>query len=345
MRYLGGKSRLAPAIFNLARQVAPTADSLTDLFAGSGALSYYFKQQGFAVTTNDLLFFSYAMSHGTLAINKLPQFRRLRALLGQDPREYLNSCQLPKLDTSQVIRLTYSPDSSPERRYLTRDNALRIDFARQQIEAWKREGLVSSDEYFHLLAAIVLGVPPVSNITGTYGAFLKYWDKRALNPYTVAEVGVFDNGKKNRSYNLDALALLGRISGQVLYLDPPYNERQYLPNYHVLETVARYDYPTVTGVTGQRPVGTGKSAFCSKKTALGTLEEVVVAAQFEHIILSYNNEGVVSTDELTEMLRAHAAPGSYRLTTIPYRRYKNKIPNHADGLVEQLHYIRKGGAA
>jgi adenine-specific DNA-methyltransferase len=341
MRYLGGKSRLAPAIYDLTRAVAPNADSITDLFTGSGALSDYFKSKGFEVTTNDLLYFSFAVSRGTLAINKPQNFKALRSYLGCDPFEYLNSIALPAPDASQSIRLAYSPDSDPERRYLTRDNALRIDFARQQIDQWKSAKLIDTDGYYYLLAGIISGVPSVSNITGTYGAFLKYWDKRALNPYQVAPVEVLNNGKKNKSFNLDALSLLGKVSGQVLYLDPPYNERQYLPNYHVLETVALYDNPVVKGVTGQRPVGSGKSELCSKKTALSALEEIIAAAQFEHIILSYNNEGVIPTPDLTAMLRRHAAPRSYKLHEIPYRRYKNKIPNHAEGLVEQLHYIRK----
>lgn len=310
MRYLGGKSRLAPAIYDFTRQVAPTVDTLTDLFVGSGALSSYFKERGFKVVVNDLLFFSYAMARGSLVINRKPSFRKLHKYLGQDPMQFLNTCTLPAPDSSQSIRLSYSPDSTPARKYLTRQNALRIDFARQQIEEWKSEGFLTVDEYFYLLAAIIAGVPFVSNITGTYGAFLKYWDQRALNPYAVTPMDVLNNGQRNRAYNMDGLALLGRISGQLLYLDPPYNERQYLPNYHVLETVARYDNPVVAGTTGQRLVGTSKSDFCSKKTALRALEDVIAAAQFEHIVLSYNNEGIIATDELSPMLRRYAVPGS-----------------------------------
>jgi adenine-specific DNA-methyltransferase len=345
VRYLGGKSLLAPAIYELTQQVAPRADAVTDLFTGSGALSDYFKRRGFQVTTNDLLYFSYAISRGSLALNKAPTFDLLRLHLGEDPRHYLGACPLPDPDASQFLRLNYSPDSTPARQYLTRDNALRIDRARQQIEAWRTGCLLDDDEYFHLLAGVVAGVPSVSNITGTYGSYLKYWDKRALNDFRIPELEVFDNGRDNQSYNLDAITLLGRVSGQVLYLDPPYNERQYLPNYHVLETVARYDSPAVRGVTGQRPVGSGKSDFCSRKTALAALEDVISTAQFEHIILSYNNEGVISTNDLRDMLARYAAPGSFRLTTVPYRRYKNKIPNHAPGLAEQLYYIRKTGVA
>jgi adenine-specific DNA-methyltransferase len=344
MRYLGGKSRLAPAIYELAQQVAPSSDQILDLFAGSGALGEYFKRQGFQVATNDILYFSFALSRGSLAINRMPAFTSITEYLGQDPRAYLNSSALPRPSRSQTIRLAYSPDSTPPRQYLTVSNALRIDHIRQKIERWNDAGLLTKNEYFYLLSATIAGVPSVSNITGTYGAFLKYWDKRALNDFQLATIDIFSNGKINRSFNMDAAALLRRVSGQVLYLDPPYNERQYLPNYHVLETVALYDRPTVTGVTGQRPLGVERSDFCTKGLALGALESVIEAAEFEHIILSYNNEGVIPTGDLVDLLTSYAAPGSFFLKTIPYRRYKNKIPNHAVGLVEQLYYIRKAGA-
>jgi adenine-specific DNA-methyltransferase len=344
MRYLGGKSRLAPAIFEIISKTAPAANSVTDLFAGSGAFSEFAKRQGFAVTTNDVLYMSYAIARGSIALNQQPSFRKLRKVLKTDPLTYLNTGKLPRQNKSQTIRLSYSPDSNPERMYLTRTNALRIDNARQRLDEWRAAGYVSDDEYFYLLAGVIHGVPFVSNITGTYGAFLKYWDERALNLYQVADVDVFDNGKHNKSYNSDALSLLGSISGQVLYLDPPYNERQYLPNYHVLETIALYDNPVVSGVTGQRPVGNAKSEFCSKRTAIQALNDLISAAQYEHIVLSYNNEGVIPTDGIRETLTSHAARGSVRLIEIPYRRYKNKVPNHTAGLVEQVWYLRKASA-
>lgn len=344
MRYLGGKSRLAPAIHELIVSKAPRATNVTDLFAGSGALSSYMKQQGFAVTTNDVLYFSYALARGSLALNRVPDFRKLSSYLGESPVAYLNTAPLPTPDASQFVRLNYSPDSTPPRMYLTETNSLRIDFVRQTLNDWRQQSLVTESEYFYLLAALLAAVPRVSNITGTYGAFLKYWDARATESISLDLHDVYDNKQRNRSYNSDAEELLKRISGEVLYLDPPYNSRQYLPNYHVLETIARYDNPVVAGVTGQRQGQQTRSDFCSKVTAEAALRGVLEAAQFEHIVLSYNNEGVIAPARLEEVLRDFAAPGTYELRTIPYRRYKNKIPNHTAGLQEHLYYIQKADA-
>jgi len=96
--------------------------------------------------------------------------------------------------------------------------------------------LIDEIEYYYLLASLIEGVPYVSNITGTYGAYLKEWDKRALKAFEMARPDVIDNGKANRSYNADANALIRELEGDILYIDPPYNSRQYAPNYHLLET-------------------------------------------------------------------------------------------------------------
>lgn len=83
------------------------------------------------------------------------------------------------------------------------------------------------------------GIPFVSNIAGTYGAFNKTWDIRSNKLFMLIDLPVFNNGMNNKSYNEDGVQLLHHISGDILYIDPPYNERQYLPNYHVLETAAK----------------------------------------------------------------------------------------------------------
>ncbi len=341
MRYLGGKSRIAPAIHELIRAKAPTADCVTDLFAGSLAFSSYMKQAGFAVTTNDILFFSYALSRGSVALNTRPDFAALEAHIGREPLQYLMQAQIPSPDPSDFVRLNYSPDSVPARMYLTTSNAARIDFCRRSLNSWRTTQLLTDDGYFYLLACVIAALPFVSNTTGTYSSFLKYWDSRALKDLPLQETALFDNARTNTALNMDAHLALGSLTGQVLYLDPPYNARQYLPNYHVLETVARYDNPPVRGVTGQRPGKDIRSPFCSKSTALPALVDLLAAANFEHIVLSYNTEGVISPDELEQTLRAAGCKGSFHKQVIPYRRYKSKVPNSTPGLSELVYYIRK----
>lgn len=182
--------------------------------------------------------------------------------------------------------------------YINDENALRIDFARNITEDWRKVGFLSDDEYYYLVACIVEGIPFVSNISGTYGAFHKEWERRSYKKYELLRLPICTNGKNNTCFNGNGADVLKEISGDILYIDPPYNERQYLPNYHVLETAAKYDFPEVRGITAQRAYENNKSDFCSKTKVVGAFEELIANARFNHIILSYSTDGLMSVEEI-----------------------------------------------
>src|SRR6185295_4218049 len=96
------------------------------------------------------------------------------------------------------------------------------------------------------------------------------------------------------------------IECDVLYLDPPYNHRQYGANYHVLETIAAYDYPQLTGVTGMRDYP--RSRYCQPKSAKDVLADLVRAARAKHIFVSYNDEGVMSLENIQDILSLRGTP-------------------------------------
>lgn len=126
-----------------------------------------------------------------------------------------------------------------------------------------------------------------------------------------------------------------------MYLDPPYNGRQYLPNYHLLETIARYDDPTIKGVTGMRVEPEKMSDFCKKSKAKYAFEELLNSLNCRYILLSYNNEALLSTEEMSNIVRNAGIAGTFTLYEYDYRRYKNKIPNNKKGLKEQLYFVEK----
>jgi adenine-specific DNA-methyltransferase len=225
--------------------------------------------------------------------------------------------------------------------YVTDENALRIDYARNTINDWYEKKNISDDEYYYLVASVVEGIPFVSNIHGTYGAFGKSWDKRSHKVFELVHLPVTTNGKKNKCYNEDGVALLKRISGDILYIDPPYNGRQYLPNYHVLETAAKYDFPALSGITGQRPYENNKSDFCLKPKVLIAFDQLIANAQFKHIILSYNTEGLMSVEDIETIMKAHGDPSTFEITKIPYRRFKSRATKFDGDLSELLIYIEK----
>ena len=225
--------------------------------------------------------------------------------------------------------------------YLTSENALRIDFIRNKIEEWRNKELINKNEYYYLLAALIEGVPFVSNITGTYGAYLKQWDKRAFKKFEMIRLNIIDNNVKNQCYNKNSNDLIQKISGDILYLDPPYNERQYLPNYHLLETIARYDNPEIKGKTGIRVYNSEKSNYCIKNKVYSEMEELIKNAKFKHIIVSYNQDGLLSKNDIETILKKYGNKETYKLYEIPYKQYQNKLTKKLDIHYEYLFYISK----
>ena len=135
--------------------------------------------------------------------------------------------------------------------------------------------------------------------------------------------------------------MLRLVSGDVLYIDPPYNGRQYLPNYHVLETAAKYDYPEVHGITAQRPYENNKSDFCLKKKVVSAFDELIQNAQFKHIILSYSTDGLMTLEEIEGVMKKYGKPETFKIYWIPYRRYKSREQGKKEELKEMLVYIEK----
>ncbi len=342
MRFIGCKTLLLENIHDVIKRHVKEAHTFCDIFSGTGTVGRYFKQF-YEVYSNDLLYFSYVLQQGTIGLDELPDFKELKKINIQDPIEYFNSCDKVNLETLPIDKRFFQNNYAPNggRMYLNNENALRIDYARNKIEDWFKDNLITKEEYFYLLACIIEGIPFVSNISGTYGAYHKQWERRTYKKYEVVRLPLYTNSKNNKCYNEDGIELLKKIKGDILYIDPPYNERQYLPNYHVLETAAKYDNPKLKGITGQREYENQKSDFCSLKTALISFDTLLKNAQFKHIILSYSTDGLMPLSDIENIMKKYATLNSITIYKIPYRRYKSRQQINKDELKELLIYMEK----
>lgn len=338
MRYIGSKANIVSSIAECIKENIHTEQSsFCDVFSGTGIVSQYFKNQ-YEIISNDSLYFSYIIQKAFIENNENPLFKELKS-----PFEYLEDSVLPSpvdFSKSNFIEQNYSPAGEKGRMYFTIENARRIDFIRNTVEQWKQEKKITDNEYYYLLASLIEAAPSVSNITGTYGAYLKSWDKRAFKKLELKKFNVEDNKKKNKAFNEDALEFIKHISGDILYLDPPYNSRQYAPNYHVLETIARYDNPPLSGITGIRPYEKQKSVFCSKNEVNDAFAELVNAADFSHIILSYSSSGLMKEEFIERILKDRGMASTFTLQKIPYRKYKSKIYDES-AVFEYIFYVQK----
>lgn len=324
-------------IINVVRERTENVRSITDVFSGTGVVAKAFKNLGYSVNSNDILYFSYVLNKGTIE-QYAPIGNGIKNII-----THLNNLSIENAPWFEIenafIYQNYSPHEGCERMYLQCNNAIKIDLVRQEIERLRNQ--VSESEYYYLLSLLINAVPYVSNITGTYGAYLKYWDNRTYNKLYLEEIEIRPSEAECHCYNLDAMSLANQIESDLVYLDPPYNGRQYLPNYHLLETIARYDNPTIKGVTGMRDDPEKMSDFCKKSKAKRAFEELLDSLNCRYILLSYNNEALLSTEEMSEIVKNVGIADTFTLYEYDYRRYKNKIPNNKKGLKEQLYFVEK----
>lgn len=339
MRFIGNKTNLLKNIQDLLEpHLTGEETTFVDLFAGSNSVGKYFKHQ-YKVISNDLMYFSYVIARANIQLNQVPKFAGLKNLGIEDPFKYFQSLNLESYP-GEFVTAQYSPAGKAKRMYLTIENAKKIDFIRNKIEEWFRSGLINEDEQYYLLDSLIQAIPYVSNITGTYGAYLKNWDKRAYKSLELIPSLIKDNGQDNQALHEDAVMLSKKISGDILYIDTPYNNRQYAPNYHVLETIARNDKPNLKGVTGQRVEGVAKSDFSIRKKAEAAMELLLQDLNFSHVVVSYSTDGIISEQKLIDMIRSVSFDGEFEEVRIPFRKYKSKIVKPGVELYELLFYFQ-----
>lgn len=337
MRYIGSKTLMLDNILNVVNCCTKNVRTITDIFAGTGAVSKFFKDKGYSVISNDFLYLSYVLNKGVLEMNQ-PISKEIKDLIQHLNNLSVDNCLWFDIESAFIYQ-NYSPHDQCERMYFQCGNALKVDLVRQEIERLKSQ--VSESEYYYLLSLLINAVPSISNITGTYGAYLKYWDKRTYNPLYLEELDIKPSEANCQCFNENATKFARKTDCDLVYLDPPYNGRQYMSNYHILETIARYDNPIIKGVTGMRVDTEKMSDFCKKGKAADAFRDLFNALKCRYILLSYNNEGLLSTELMSEIVQDSGDTKTFKLFEFNYRRYKNKIPNNTKGLKEQLYFIEK----
>ena len=212
-----------------------------------------------------------------------------------------------------------------------------------QIEAWWQAGKLTEDEYFYLLTSLIDAADRVANTASVYGAFLKHIKKSAMKPLQLKRLAIVESDEEHEVHNVNGQELVEHLSCDVLYMDPPYNHRQYCANYHVLETLARYDDPHLKGVTGLRLYDDQKSDFCMKRRALPAFEEMVRKTSARYVFLSYNSEGIMSKDEIFQTMEQC---GKVDLMMRDYQRFRADVDREnrvykADQVQEYLFCLSK----
>ena len=329
MKYLGSKKKLIPFLEKTIKSVVGNdlaKLSFCDLFAGSGIVGRHFKNSVNEIISNDLEYYAYILNRNYIGNNEIIP----------DSQYHIDILNRLPLEQKGFIFKNYCIGGGNGRLYFSDHNGKKIDTQRKWIEWLKKLG-IDDNLYFFLLASLLESADTVSNTTAHYTAYLKNLIPKAQESLILEPAHFEVNKNTHRVFNENANDLIRKISGNILYIDPPYNNWQYGGDYHLLNTIAIYDTFIPAGITGRREYL--RSAWASSKTVASQLDDLLKHAQFKYIFLSYNNEGLMPPDVIERTMKQY---GSYDVATTEYKRFKSNAGVHkAKTTTEYLHILEK----
>lgn len=349
MNYIGSKYSLLPFLDECISNITINDSNkvFCDLFSGTAIVGKYFKKKGFQIIANDIQYYSYVLCKQYIGNHKQLMFDGIKeeVHIVKNPIDevckYLDSISLIEGFVFNNFCKGNKKEGEEYRLYYSDYNGKKCDAIRSKIETWYIENKITENEYFFLLTTLLENIDKVANTASVYGAFLKNIKKSAQKQFIMEPAEMIYNDIDHKVFNEDANELIRKIKADILYLDPPYNQRQYSANYHVLETIARYDNPILKGKTGMRDYSTQKSDYCNKRKVKETFEDLIMHANTKYIFLSYNNEGLMTFEEIKDIMSKR---GKYGCLKKEYHRFKadNESQNRhikANTTMEYLHYV------
>jgi len=325
MNYLGSKKRhlLTLKEIILKKIEAPENKTFGDLFSGTGVVSEMFSSYFNKIIANDLEYYAYVLTY-----NKIKSNSENFILLYSN---FIENFQNEIKKTKDCIDFFVS-EYAINRKYFTIENAKKISNVRNEIEQFKEDKSL----YYFLLASLLESADSVQNSASQYSAYLKQYKKTALNPFEF-NLFLYSGKENNEIYNENIVEVIKKISGDVLYLDPPYNHRQYGANYHLLNTIALWDKFEPQGISGLRE-NYNKSNFSSKTKAKDSFYELIKLADFEQIFISYSNQGIISEESFIKLLKEF---GKVELYKFPSKVFKSVSSVKDENLSEFIFYLEK----
>jgi adenine-specific DNA-methyltransferase len=302
IKYLGSKRTLIPVLSQLGK--ASGAKTALDLFTGTTRVAQAFKKLGMTVTASDVA--SYAECFGKTWI-ELDSESVNRGELAE---------ALAELESLPGKDGYFTQKFCVEARYFQPKNGERVDAIRERIEADYRDSWM----YYPLLTSLILGADRVDSTTGIQMAFLKGWASRSGNRLELRDPELLPGA--GHSIRGDALEIVKDLPAvDLAYLDPPYNQHRYFSNYHIWESLVRWDKPDTYGIANKRLDARDaemKSPFNSKKTMSKALAQLVDDLKCDTMVLSYNNESWLSRDDLLDIASKR---GHVEIVDFDFKRY------------------------
>lgn len=334
-RYLGNKHGITSFIRSVVEAECPGVATVVDIFSGTGAVANAFIDK--TLVTNDLLYSNYLSGTAWFSPEDYRPEMIVRFVT------FLNSLTT---NEDNYVRRNFADT------YFSAADCSKIGLARETVEQARRTHLINDREHAILVTSILYGMDRIANTVGHYDAyrknmaFEKALDFPALFPQ-------WDLPKDNQILNGDANEVIESLDCDLLYLDPPYNSRQYSDAYHLLENIARWEKPEVFGVARKMDRTSLKSDYNTVR-ASEALRELVAKANTRYIVFSYNNmankgngrsNAKISDDDIMEILNEKGEVQVFEKAHKAFSTGKSSIADNTERLfvckVRPKHHVVK----
>ena len=269
-RYLGNKYKLLDFIKGTVEKECKGITTVADIFAGTGSVASAFSDK--KLITNDLLYFNHVCHIAWFGAEKYDE-EKIENLIC-----YYNAI---KPHEENYMSLNFADT------FFSLEDCRKIGFIREDIEINYKEKKINTRERAILITSLLYAMDKIANTCGHYDAYIKgaSFDKHLELSIPLASN---NNNENNQCYNEDSNQLVERIEADLVYIDPPYNSRQYCDAYHLLENVAKWEKPEVKGVALKMDRTSLKSDYCTS-SATKAFEDLISKITAKYILLSYNN--------------------------------------------------------
>lgn len=268
-RYLGNKYKLNEFIQSTITKECGNFETFADLFAGTGAVASLFQDKHLIV--NDILYSNYVCHQTWFGTEKYSEAKII---------SFINKYKGIKTVSDNYMSKNYAET------YFSTVNCRKIGCIREDIEKSFKSGLLNNREKCILITSLLYAMDKIANTCGHYDAYRK--NGELDKELQLGMPLIKKTNPNNEIYNEDINNLVKVVSADVVYLDPPYNSRQYCDAYHLLENVARWEKPEVFGVAKKMDRTSLKSDYCTT-SAVSAFEDLISNIKAKYIVLSYNN--------------------------------------------------------
>lgn len=321
-RYLGNKYKLLPFITSVVAENCGGVVSVADIFAGTGAVASAFTDR--QIITNDNLYSNYICHVAWFSPQKFSQAKIKRLIA------FYNS--------AIVASDNYMSENFADT-FFSGNDCRKIGFIRENIEDKFNNGEINERERALLLTSLLYASDKIANTCGHYDAFRRGAEfEKHLELYVPLPTANLNTD--NACYNEDTNELVKHITADLVYIDPPYNSRQYCDAYHLLENLARWEKPEVKGVARKMDRTPLKSDYCTQKAA-AAFADLIQNINARYILLSYNNMAQKGNDRSNakisdiDIMNVLSAKGEVSIFTQGYKPFsagKSDIDEHEERL-------------